>query len=316
MRLDYWLCLCLFTSSLSGVIDFKKNVWPILEERCIECHRAPYERNGVVKKPKAGLRLDGAAHIMYGSDESPVVVVNHPSRSSLYQRVILSPDDSDHMPPKGEPLTKSQKEILRMWIAQGVDFGSWVGATDGIQDLTERRKADQVLQATYLKEFDVLAEGVVAVEGNLVKEIALSTGLMIRPLGVGSKLLEARVVTEPSQVGDNSVRKLLSLKDNLVSLDLRNTNVTDDSLKIISSFPRLKKLNLMGTQIKSDGLGSLNRHKNLETLNLVNTSVTDEATDILISMPLLKRVYLWKSAFTKRGILTLKKEMGDLIVSY
>ncbi|MBL6827012.1 MAG: hypothetical protein ISQ76_00985 [Opitutales bacterium] len=316
MRLDYWLCLCLFSSSLSGVIDFKNNVWPILEERCIECHRAPYERNGVIKKPKAGLRLDGAAHIMYGSDESPVVVVDHPSRSSLYQRVILSPDDSDHMPPKGEPLTKSQKEILRMWIAQGVDFGSWVGATDGIQDLTERRKADQVLQATYLKEFDVLAEGVVAVEGNFVKEIALSTGLMIRPLGEGSKLLEARVVTEPSQVGDNSVRKLLSLKDNLVSLDLRNTNVTDDSLKIISSFPRLKKLNLMGTQINSDGLGSLNRHKNLETLNLVNTSVTDEATDILISMPLLRRVYLWKSAFTKQGILTLKKEMGDLIVSY
>lgn len=316
MRLYYWLCLSLFSSILSGVIDFKKNVWPILEERCIECHRAPYERNGIIKKPKAGLRLDGAAHIMYGSHESPVVVVDHPSRSSLYQRVILSPDDSDHMPPKGEPLTKSQKEILRMWIAQGVDFGSWVGATDGIQDLTERRKADQVLQATYLKEFDVLAEGVVAVEGNFVKEIAFSTGLMIRPLGVGSKLLEARVVTEPSQIGDNSIRKLLSLKDNLASLDLRNTNVTDESLKIISSFPRLKKLNLMGTQINSDGLSSLNRHKNLETLNLVNTSVTDEATDIFISMPLLKRVYLWKSAFTKQGILSLKKEMGDLIVSY
>lgn len=316
MRLDYWLCLCLFSSSLCGVIDFKKNVWPILEERCIECHRAPYERNGVIKKPKAGLRLDGAAHIMYGSDDSPVVVVDHPSRSSLYQRVILPPDDSDHMPPKGDPLTKSQKEVLRMWIAQGVDFGSWVGATDGIQDLTERRKADQVLQATYLKEFDVLAEGVVAVESNLVKEIALSTGLMIRPLGVGSKLLEARVVTEPGQVGDNSIKELLSLKDNLVSLDLRNTNVTDESLKIISSFPRLKKLNLMGTKINSDGLNFFITNKNLETLNLVNTSVSDEATDILISMPLLKSVYLWQSAFTKSGISILKKEADDLIVSY
>lgn len=316
MRLNYWLCLCLFSSSLCGVIDFKKNVWPILEERCIECHRAPYEKNGVIKKPKAGLRLDGAAHIIYGSDESPVVVVDHPSRSSLYQRVILSPDDSDHMPPKGKPLTKSQKEVLRMWIAQGVDFGSWVGATDGIQEMTEKRKADQVLQATYLKEFDVLAEGVVAVEGNLVKAIALSTGLMIRPLGVGSKLLEARVVTEPGQVGDNSIKELLSLKDNLVSLDLRHTNVTDESFKIISSFPRLKKLNLMGTEINSDGLSSFHRNKNLESLNLVNTSVSDEATDTLISMPLLKRVYLWKSAFTKPGILTLKKEADNLIVSY
>jgi len=87
-------------------------------------------------------------------------------------------------------------------------------------------------------------------------------------------------------------------------------------LKIISSFPRLKKLNLMGTKINSDGLNFFITNKNLETLNLVNTSVSDEATDILISMPLLKSVYLWQSAFTKSGISILKKEADDLIVSY
>ena len=99
---------------------------------------------------------------MYGIDDSPVGSGSSQQKFP-YQRVILPPDDSDHMLPKGDPLSKSQKEVLRMWIAQGVDFGSWVGATDGIQKMTEK-KVDQGRQATYLKEFDVLAEGVVAVE--------------------------------------------------------------------------------------------------------------------------------------------------------
>ena len=74
--------------SMDGVVDFEKEVWPILEERCVECHKAPYELNGLLKKPKAGLRLGGAAYVMHGGDEGPVVVAKHPSRSPLYQRVI------------------------------------------------------------------------------------------------------------------------------------------------------------------------------------------------------------------------------------
>ena len=82
---------------------------------------APYEKNGITKQPKAGLRLDGAAYIiMHGSDDGPVVVVDHPSKSSLYQRIILPEDDADHMPPKGGSLSKEQKETIRMWIAQGL----------------------------------------------------------------------------------------------------------------------------------------------------------------------------------------------------
>ena len=87
-------------NQLYGIVDFEKEILPILEERCIECHKAKYVLNGKIKEPKAGLRLDGASHIMRGSDDGPVVVVDHPSRSSLYQRVILSSSDNDLMPPK------------------------------------------------------------------------------------------------------------------------------------------------------------------------------------------------------------------------
>ena len=55
---------------------------------------------------------------MLGSDDGPVIKVDHPSQSSLYIRVTLPYEDDEHMPPKGEPLSDKQKEILRKWIAQ------------------------------------------------------------------------------------------------------------------------------------------------------------------------------------------------------
>ena len=54
--------------------------------------------------------------------------------------MILPEDDSDHMPPKGGSLSRKQQETLRMWIAQGLDFGTWVGATDGIDAISERKR--------------------------------------------------------------------------------------------------------------------------------------------------------------------------------
>ena len=303
-------------TSLSAVINFQDEVWPILEERCVECHKAPYEKNGIMKEPKAGLRLDGAAYIMHGSDDGPVVVVDHPSKSSLYLRITLPEDDADHMPPKGGALSKSQQEVVRMGIAQGVDFGKWVGAVDGLENLAKRKNIDQVKQASYLSDFDKLAKGVSPVKEESLSGVSRKSGLLVRPLGVGSVLLEARAVTEPDLITDSSIENLFSLKDNIVKIDLRNTSITNRSLEMLASFPRLKNLNLMGSSIDSSGVRFLNANQNLETLNLVNTQVSDSSTKTLISMPALRQVHLWKSNFSKDGISTLRRKAVKLKVSF
>ena len=66
------IMLLVIKIDLIGVVDFEKEIWPILEDRCIECHKAPFEQNGRRKEPKAGLRLDGAKHIMAGSDDGAI----------------------------------------------------------------------------------------------------------------------------------------------------------------------------------------------------------------------------------------------------
>lgn len=306
-RLSF-LVFLLCTHALGAVVDFEKEVWPILEERCVECHKAPYELNGKLKEPKSGLRLDGAAYIMHGGDDGPVVVADHPSRSSLYQRVILTDDDSDLMPPKGDPLSHSQKEILRKWIAQGLDFGKWEGQTDGIDKLKLRKKeAGSAFIPEYLVLYEQLSKGLEPLPEEKLLAIAKASGLMIRPIGLGNPLLEARVVTKPYSIGDEQVLELRPLAGHIAKLDLRNTAVTAQACSEISAFGKLTELNLRGTRIGDSGIPPLTRLPILQTLNLCETSVSDKGVSALGKARSLRKVYLWNSKATPKGLGRLEK---------
>ena len=89
-------------SAFAQKVNFEKQVWPILENKCVQCHKAPYEEDGRVKKPKGELRLDGAWAIMLGGEGGSPVKVGDSAHSDLYMRVTLPEDDDDFMPPTGK----------------------------------------------------------------------------------------------------------------------------------------------------------------------------------------------------------------------
>ena len=106
-------------TTASGV-DFHKEIMPIFESRCNECHKAPYEKDGRTIKPKAGLRFDTYELVMQGfGDDDPVVVPGDDKASILMEVISLPPDDDMVMPPKGDPLTDKQKSLIRRWILEG-----------------------------------------------------------------------------------------------------------------------------------------------------------------------------------------------------
>lgn len=114
-------------------VDFQKDIWPIIENNCIKCHREPYMKNGKMKKPKGGLRLDTAELFMKGGEDDEgknikIVVPGNPEKSPFYKRTTLPKGHDDIMPPKGEPLSKKETELLKNWILQGANFGSWTKA--------------------------------------------------------------------------------------------------------------------------------------------------------------------------------------------
>ncbi|CAN5256011.1 hypothetical protein BH23VER1_BH23VER1_08500 [soil metagenome] len=121
-------------------INFEKQLYPILEAKCVECHKAPYvDERGRTKKPKSGFRMDGAWGYPKGGDYQEdegkkVIVPGKPDESTLYIFPTLPEDDDYHMPPKEDDLTEEEKAILKKWIEEGADFGGWVGNEEGKEE--------------------------------------------------------------------------------------------------------------------------------------------------------------------------------------
>ncbi|MFN5423257.1 MAG: PSD1 and planctomycete cytochrome C domain-containing protein, partial [bacterium] len=103
------------------VVDFNFHVRPILSDKCFKCHGPD------ANKREANLRLDteeGAYAALKEDPSQHVVVPGDPLNSALYMRLISS-DTAEVMPPpsaKLPPLSKTEIEILKKWIAQGAKY--------------------------------------------------------------------------------------------------------------------------------------------------------------------------------------------------
>lgn len=104
---------------LAQPVEYDRDVRPILSENCFACH-------GFDKaKREAGLRLDTSDGAVELLDSGKVAVQpGKPDESELIQRIFLSVDDSEQMPPheSGKQLSEFQKGVLKKWIAQGAVY--------------------------------------------------------------------------------------------------------------------------------------------------------------------------------------------------
>jgi len=102
----------------ADALDFEREVLPVLYHHCFSCHSEKQT------KPKGGLRLDSAQSIREGE----VIAPGKPHESEMLTRALLPVTEEDVMPPlKGgaQPLSESERDILRRWIASGAEFGKW-----------------------------------------------------------------------------------------------------------------------------------------------------------------------------------------------
>jgi hypothetical protein len=101
------------SQSPQAPIDFTRDIQPILQATCYECHGA--------KKTKAHLRLDSSAGIAKGGETGPIIIAGN-SEQSLIVRRILGLDGDDRMPKDGDPLPPAQIALIRSWIDQGAKW--------------------------------------------------------------------------------------------------------------------------------------------------------------------------------------------------
>src|SRR5882724_4763352 len=92
-------------------VDFAKDIQPILENNCYECHG--------LKKQKGGLRLDQKGAALEGGESGPLLVAGKSAESLLILAVAGAKDGLAQMPKKRDPLPADQIGLLRAWIDQG-----------------------------------------------------------------------------------------------------------------------------------------------------------------------------------------------------
>ncbi|MGJ8642078.1 MAG: PSD1 and planctomycete cytochrome C domain-containing protein [Luteolibacter sp.] len=96
---------------LHAAIDFEKDIHPILEDNCIDCHGP--------EKQKAKLRLDQRGILLKGGDSGLPTIVPGDPKASYMVEVIKGLDPDSAMPPKGDPLTTDQISLIETWISEG-----------------------------------------------------------------------------------------------------------------------------------------------------------------------------------------------------
>jgi len=96
-------------------VDYAKDIQPILEETCYECHGPG--------KSRGELTFDTREGLLQGSENGMVVKVGNSKRSKLIHQ-IASPQDDLGMPPRGTRLPESDVALIMAWIDQGLAWGA------------------------------------------------------------------------------------------------------------------------------------------------------------------------------------------------
>ena len=113
------LALMLASGAHADPVDFARDVRPIFQKHCTECHGE--------KKQKSGLRLDVRAAAMKGGDTHGASIIAGKAQESPLLKLITSTDKDERMPPKGEGLPASEIATLTRWISEGA---AWPDGVD------------------------------------------------------------------------------------------------------------------------------------------------------------------------------------------
>ncbi len=292
-------------------IDFEKHLMPMIEESCMDCHGAPYVKNGRTIQPKAGLRLDSHEWIIKGNLDGPIVSPGSLEESTIYQVVTLDPDDAEIMPPKGDPWDEEQIMVLKRWILEGAkpkpNAKSLAPSPNPTASNEGLAKPTSVLDTIGKK---------VRPASKPQLDAAMKSGALVTPLSEKHSLVRVELASAAYHTDDSSLSLFSNIKNNISHLDLSKSKISDQALGTVKGYRNLTWLNLRNTGIGDRGLESLVRMEFLSYLNLVGTKVSDNGLKSLSSIKSLEEIYLWNSKVSKKGVENLRNALPDTKIIY
>ncbi|MAH65402.1 MAG: hypothetical protein CMJ27_06380 [Phycisphaerae bacterium] len=267
----------------ASTVDFRRDVLPILDARCVECHGPD--------KVKGDLRLDSEAAIFAGDPEWWTVLWGDPDHSLLLERILLPADDPDAMPPNGDRLTAANIDTIRTWI----ESGGGGGKADVDASATIPPPAASVPDVGDAAAISTAADGL------------RQRGVLAMRIAQNSEDWEVNASLVSPPFTDDDFKLLKGLETVLVQASFNRSQITDAGLDGLAGFDRLNALRLAQTEIGDGAVDALLRLEGLEILNLYGTRISDAGLSRLLTLPNLKRVYCADSAVTPEGVVAAMK---------
>lgn len=108
------VCLAILEFLPAAEIDYGRDIRPLLARRCYPCHGTT--------KAEGGLRLDRQESALAELDSGEKAIVPGDVAASILLARVASHDESERMPPEGDPLKEGEIARLQDWIAQGAPW--------------------------------------------------------------------------------------------------------------------------------------------------------------------------------------------------
>lgn len=282
-------------ASASGMtaISFERDVLPILERNCIECHGP--------KKQKGRLRLDSANALRGNESYGDLVRAGNPAESVLYELITLPPEDEDFMPRDGDPLSAWQIETIRRWIEGGAQF------RDAGAIAEESKATEPIVQTPEPSAADMEAM-------DLVIAAVRDRGGYASLLASDMPELVVNYSNVEGPLSDQDIALLGPVGERLAELNVGGVIAGDSVVAQVGRLSGLRRLNLSRSQITDAAIGHLGGLSRLEVLNVYGCPIGAASIEAIAGMPTLKRVYVWQTGMDDAAVARLRELRPELEV--
>lgn len=282
-------------------------VAPILERRCLQCHKE--------NKSKGKFRMDSYELLLKGGNEGAAIKPGKSADSNIIIRMALPKDDDEHMPPRGKPeIESTEVAVIKWWIDNGANPQQKLSDSAVTAPVREAiAKLYPVDTAGSSKSTKIAAQvAFIGPDEKLKAAVAVISKEFpgaLRFESQNSALLAFTAVSLRGNLDDTTFKKLESVSSQLVTVDLSATKITDLAIAQLALAKNLRLVRLAETGVTNASIDTLLKLASLESINLYGTKVTDAGVSKLSAMPNLKRLYLWRTAVTPECIKALKEKL-------
>jgi len=272
---------------------FSQHIEPILDAKCRSCHND--------KKTKGELNMTSIEKMLKGGKNGPLWFALDTLKSHILLRTQLPLEEKKHMPPAGKTqLTSDEKRIIKWWIEKNADYKLKVASlpkNDSLSLLAKKIFSQNAPEEKY--DFK-------SADAELIKKLNNE----YRVINSKSKTSPALDVTlyNSAFFTPATLNELIEIKDQIVSLNVSKTPITDADLKTIGQFKNLKKLNLNFTKITGNGLQNLATNTQLVSLSLAGINLTINNLELFLKKnKTINTLSLWNTNLTEDHLNKLKK---------